>query len=203
MSTSGSDERLVDPTRLFVLSGPSGVGKNTVAEKLCEQGRAVRAVTATTRPPKPGEVDGSDYHFVSEVCFRRWIGEGRLVEFTRYVGHYYGTPAASVNQAAASGLPVLLTIDVDGGLEIKRKWPEATLVFLEPPCEAELRRRLRGRARDAAEDIEDRIGRAREEMAYAERYDCRVVNGQLETAVGEVAAIIEQVLKSNKTVPDV
>jgi guanylate kinase len=181
---------LVSPNRLFVVSGPSGVGKNTVADRLFAEGRAVRAVTATTREPRAQEMDGEDYLFVSEDEFRRWIAEGRLVEHTQYVGHYYGTPFESVNAAAESGLPVVLTIDVDGGVQIKERWPEATLIFLEPPSEGELRRRLQARQRDDSESIERRLARAREEYEYADLYDRRVVNDDLDRAVEEIGAIL-------------
>jgi guanylate kinase len=187
-----SEQELIEPRQLFVLSGPSGVGKNTVADRLCERGAAVRAVTATTREPKPGEEDGVDYHFVGEERFERWIDEGRLLEHTTYVGNYYGTPVASVNRASESGLPVMLVIDVDGGLQIKERWPEVTLIFLEPPSEQELRRRLRERGRDEQGDIRRRIQRAREEMEYAEQYDYRVVNDKLERAVDRVQEIMAE-----------
>lgn len=183
---------LEDPRRVFVLSGPSGVGKNTIADRLCREGRAVRAVTATTRPPRPGEVDGRDYLFVGEDEFRRWIQNGRVVEHTNYVGHYYGTPLESVNKAAASGLPVILTIDVDGGLQIKAKWPQVTLIFISAPSDEELRRRLGRRGRDDAASIEERLRRARQEYECAERYDFRVVNDRLDRAVDE----IEQIMSS-------
>jgi guanylate kinase len=182
--------RLARPGWVFVLSGPSGVGKNTIADRLRARGLAVRAVTATTRPPKPGEKDGRDYLFVSEEEFRRWLREGRLAEHTQYVGHYYGTPLASVDRAGESGLPTVLTIDVDGGLQLKRKFPEVTLIFVGPPSEQELRRRLEGRGRDDADTIERRIRRAREECALAGQYDYRIVNDALGQAVEKVADII-------------
>lgn len=190
MSEKSTAEDLVEPRQLFVLSGPSGVGKNTVADRLCRLGRAVRAVTATTRRPRPGEVDGRDYWFVSEEQFRDWMASGRLVEHTRYVGHYYGTPLESVNRAAETGLPVILTIDVDGGVQLKERWPQATLIFLEPPSEEELRRRLSGRGQDEEADLARRVARAREEMAYAGRYDFRVVNAELDDAVTQVEEIM-------------
>jgi len=190
MSKESTAEGLIEPRQLFVLSGPSGVGKNTVADRLCRRGRAVRAVTATTRRPKPGEVNGRDYWFVTEEQFADWVGQGRLLEHTRYVGNCYGTPIESVNRAAECGLPVLLTIDVDGGIQIKEKWPEVTLIFLEPPSEEVLRERLRRRGRDDEETIARRIRRAREEMAYAERYDYRIVNGDLEQAVAETEQLM-------------
>lgn len=187
-----ADQELFQPRQLFVVSGPSGVGKNTVADRLCSRGLAVRAVTATTREPRPGETDGEDYHFVSEPTFEQWIREGRLLEHTRYVGSYYGTPVRSVNKAAESGLPVILTIDVDGGLQVKNRWPHVTLIFLEPPDEEELKRRLRGRGRDEPEEVRRRIRRAREEMEYAGRYDFRVVNDRLEETVNRIANIMAQ-----------
>ncbi len=190
MSNRRAEHELSDPARVFVISGPSGVGKNTVADALCSEKRAVRAVTATTRPPRAGEKDGKDYHFVSDEQFGRWIEEERLLEYTRYVGNFYGTPLASVNRAAESGLPVILTIDVDGGLQIKRRWPDVALIFLVPPSEEELRRRLLARGRDDAGSVQKRLERAREEMEYGDDYDFCVVNDNLKEALEEIARIM-------------
>ena len=190
MSEERTAQGPIEPRQLFVLSGPSGVGKNTVADQLCRRGWAVRAVTATTRRPRPGEVNGRDYWFVSEEQFRDWMASGRLVEHTRYVGHYYGTPTDSLDRAAQAGLPVILTIDVDGGVQLKARWPEATLIFLEPPSQEELVRRLSGRGRDDEANVERRVTRAQEEMTYAERYDFRVVNAELDDAVAQIEQIM-------------
>ncbi len=195
MSGHSEQAALSDPERVFVLSGPSGVGKNAVAEALCERGVAVRAVTATSRPPRPGERDGVDYHFVSDEEFEERLRQGRLLEHTRYCGHYYGTPASSVNEAARGGRAVVLVIEVDGALQLKRRWPGLRLIFLAPPDEQALLDRLerRGDVDDAG--VASRLARAREEMALSGRYDWTVVNERLDDAVQEVAAIIESETK--------
>ena len=190
MAEKSNADSPVDPRQLFILSGPSGVGKNSIAAELCRRSLASRAVTATTRPPKPGEADGKDYHFIGKDEFERWIQQRQLVEHTEYLGHYYGTPFFCLASAAASELPVVLTIDVDGGLQVKSKWPEATLIFVRPPSEAELRRRLDERRRDDSDSVEQRLQRAHEEYAYADKYDFCVVNDDLSKAVEEVARII-------------
>ncbi len=180
----------INPRQLFILSGPSGVGKNSIAAELCRRSLACRAVTATTRPPRPGEVDGKDYHFIGKDEFERWIQQRQLIEHTEYLGRYYGTPFSSLERAAASKLPILLTIDVDGGLQVKSKWPEATLIFVRPPSEGELRRRLDERRRDDTDSMEQRLQRSHVEYTYADKYDFCVVNDDLSKAVEEVAHII-------------
>lgn len=182
--------RLERPERVFVVSGPSGVGKNTIVRRLCRDGSAVRAVTATSRPPRAGEVDGEDYCFTTDGEFEEWLRKGLLLEHTRYCDHYYGTPAASVNRACESGLPVVLVIDVDGAAQLKRRWPSVRLIFVAPPDEEALEQRLRRRGDTSAESIEGRLERARKEMAVAGQYDWVVVNDELERAVEEFEGIL-------------
>jgi guanylate kinase len=181
---------LEHPERLYVLSGPSGVGKNTLAEELERRGAAVRAVTATTRTPRQGEQDGVDYIFLDEETFEQWVREGRMLEHARYVGNYYGTPVQSVNRAMRSGLPVMIQIDVQGGMQVKERYPQVTLVFILPPGREELRRRLQARGKDSPEKVERRLHRALEEWEYAEEYDRTVVNDRVDRAVSEIEQIM-------------
>lgn len=190
MGEEATTDGIVHAERVFVLSGPSGVGKNAIVRELCESGRAVRAVTATSRRPRPGEKDGVDYYFVSAQEFEEWLREGRLLEHTRYCGHYYGTPARSVGKAAQDGRPVLLVIDVDGALQLKQRWPEVRLIFIRPPSEQALEQRLRERADEDDESVARRLDQARREMALADRYDRVVVNDRLEEVVEQVAQIV-------------
>ena len=191
MSSHSEQAALSNPERVFVVSGPSGVGKNTIADALRERDVAARVVTATSRLPRPGEREGVDYYFVSDEQFENWLQQGRLLEHTRYCGHYYGTPAFSVNEAGRAGRPVVLVIDVDGALQLKERWPALRLIFLAPPNEEALEERLRRRGDVDDAGVASRLARAREEIALSDRYDWTVVNERLEDAVRKVAAIIE------------
>jgi len=180
---------------LFVFSGPSGVGKDAVLGPLFSAGicppRLRRCITATTRAPRPGEIEGVDYFFLSREEFERRIAEGFFLEHASYAGRSYGTPRWWVEAEVAGGNDVLLKIDVQGALQVRSQAPEAVLVFVAPPSVEELERRLRGR--DAGADPGDlarRLAIAREELALARQYDYLVVNDRIEKAVDELRAIV-------------
>jgi guanylate kinase len=178
---------------IVVVSGPSGVGKGSVHAGLHGVvADLVTSVSATTRAPRPGEVDGVAYHFVDEGRFDAMIEAGDLLEWAEYAGHRYGTPRGPVDEVVASGRIALLEVEVQGALQIRARRPDALLVFLVPPSFDELERRLRDRGTEDDETIEARLEVALGEMAAQERFDHVVVNDDLERATEEVARLIDR-----------
>lgn len=179
---------------LLVISGPSGVGKTTITHRLRDRFDGVFSVSATTRPPAPGETDGLDYHFVTPEEFQRLLGAGQLLEHAQVFGrHWYGTPRAPVEKALRDGRLVILDIDVQGALQIRQSMPTALLVFVLPPSDTELLRRLRDRGRDDPEAIQRRFAEAQREIALARNsgaYDAFVVNAKLDEAVEAIASLV-------------
>ena len=176
---------------LIVLSGPSGAGKSTVIAALMKRRDDIRfSVSATTRPPRPGETNGKDYFFISREEFDRMIGADAFLEHAEYVGNCYGTPAAPVEENLAAGYNVLLDIEVQGAEQVLKKRPDAVSVFLCPPSLAELERRLRGRGTDTEEKIKGRLETARREYDKAKNYAYIVVNDDADAAAAELDGII-------------
>ncbi len=176
---------------LIVLSGPSGAGKSTVIAGLMGRRDDVRfSVSATTRAPRPGEVDGVDYFFRTHEEFARMIEADAFLEHAEYVGNHYGTPAAPVEESLNAGYHVLLDIEVQGAEQVLARRPDAVSVFLCPPSMAELERRLRGRGTDSEEKIRGRMATARREYGRAKDYAYIVVNDDADTASAELDAII-------------
>lgn len=168
------------------MSGPSGVGKTTIARRLREREGFVKIVTCTTRPPRGGERDGTDYHFLTPETFERKIGEGAFLEHARVHDRLYGTPKAEVNAALERGEVVVLDIDVQGAMAVREQGLPALLVFLAPPDEKELLRRLAGRRTESPEQIERRLKTAEWEMEQKKRFDAILVNDDLERTVEAV-----------------
>jgi guanylate kinase len=179
---------------LFVIAGPSGVGKGTVVSEVRRRlhDPPVVSVSATTRPPRPDEIDGVDYYFVDDEGFDRMEREGELLEWAEvFRGHRYGTPAGPVELHRSAGRDVLLEIDVEGARQVRERAPDAVLILLEPPSRAELERRLRSRGTESEADIAERLATADRELAQRDRFDHVVVNDDVEAASSQVAAIIE------------
>jgi guanylate kinase len=174
--------------RLFVFAGPSGVGKDTLIRELIGRWPFYLSVSATTRPPRPGEVDGRDYIFLSDEEFTTWVEEERFLEWARFSDHRYGTPRAAVDEQLAAGVDVLVEVEVQGAMQVKALAPEATFIFVEPPSLEELEARLARRGDTV--DIEARLERARVEMAMADEFDHRVVNEVLSDAVAGLLSVV-------------
>ena len=178
---------------LIVVSGFSGAGKGTIMKRLLEDHSEQYAlsISATTRSPREGEVHGREYFFVPEQEFERMIAEDELIEYARYVNHYYGTPRRYVEEQLAAGKDVILEIEIQGALKVKKKFPDTLLLFVTPPSAEELKERLMGRGTEDAPTIQSRLRRAVEEAQGIEKYDYLVVNDQLEACVREVHGIIQ------------
>jgi guanylate kinase len=177
---------------LIVLSGPSGVGKGTVRKALFEmpEQEFVYSVSMTTRTPRPGEVDGVDYYFVSKEEFERQIAAGNLLEYAEFVGNYYGTPKDKVEEQLNKGKEVILEIEVNGALQVRDKCKDAVFIFLVPPTRRALYDRLKSRGTECEERILARINKANKEFRLAHQYDYIVVNDEIYNAADRIMAII-------------
>jgi guanylate kinase len=183
---------MVNKGNLIVISGPSGSGKGTVRQALASfRNNLYYSVSATTRAPRPGEVHGTDYYFVSREDFEQMIATDKLLEWASVYKYYYGTPREPVENALQDGLDVILEIDVQGGLQVKEKFPQAVLIFLLPPTPEELGTRLKSRRTDSPEEIKMRLNWAKEEVKLLNRYDYLVINDSVEEAAKKMNSIIE------------
>ena len=177
--------------KTFIVSGPSGVGKSTVLKALLETRRNLYfSVSATTRAPRPGELDGVHYHFMDVDSFRKWIAKEQFLEYAEYVGNFYGTPERHVDAAMEAGKHAILDIEVQGAIQVVSKRPETVRIFIAPPSWAELERRLTERGTDSREKIQKRLLRAKVEFQTAHTYDYFVINDTVENAVRELDAIM-------------
>ena len=177
--------------KTFIVSGPSGVGKSTVLKALFDQRTDLYfSISATTRDPRPGEVDGVHYHFIPAEEFHRMVEEDEFLEYAEYVGNFYGTPKKYVDRAMDDGRDVILDIEIQGANQICARRPETVRIFIAPPSWVELERRLTDRGTDRPEVIQRRLATARKEVNELEHYDYIVINDTIENAVGEILAIL-------------
>lgn len=176
---------------LIVLSGPSGAGKDTILHTLLQKSQDLRlSVSATTRNPREGEVDGRDYFFVTKEQFLSMRQNGEVLESAEYCGNYYGTPAKPIRDWMDAGSDVVLEIEVQGGGQIKQKCPDCVSVFILPPSVGELERRLRDRGTESEEAVQKRLQAARQEILQAKAYDYVVINDTVDNAVAAIQHIV-------------
>lgn len=184
---------------LFVISGPSGVGKGTLVGRLLEEmPDAWASVSATTRPPRDGEVEGRSYFFMTKDAFMGLVDEDGFLEWAEYSGNCYGTPRSAVEDHVAAGDQVILEIEVQGALQVRKKMPEAHLIFIEPPSLDELEARLRGRGTEDEATVAKRMETAKLELAHKMEYDVRLVNDDLEKAAARLIDIVNDYAENSR-----
>lgn len=178
--------------KLFVISGASGVGKSTVLAKVMAARKNLQfSVSATTRKPRPGEVDSVDYYFVSKQQFEDMIRQDAFLEYDAHMENYYGTPKAQLEEKLLTG-DVILDIEPNGAFNVRRSWPEAVLIFIAPPSLEELERRLRSRGDTDEDQIRVRLDRVQWEMEQGQKYDHMVINDRVDTCADEILSIIAE-----------
>jgi guanylate kinase len=179
--------------QLIILSGPSGVGKGTIREKLFqnENLNLAYSISMTTRTPREGEVDGQDYFFISEAEFQEKIKDGLLIEWAQFVGNYYGTPKEYVEQLLNEGKNVVLEIEVQGANQVMAMFPKAITIFIVPPSIEELESRIRGRRSEPEDVVAERLNKAKYELTLTNQYRYVVENNDVDTTVKEIEAIIK------------
>lgn len=179
----------IRPGKLFVLSGPGGVGKSTITKALADHPEFWVSVSATTRTPRSGERDGVDYFYISAEEFERRISANEFLEWAEFAGNKYGTPASQVKEKLAKGLNVILEIEIDGARQVRKSSEDAKLIFIAPPSWEELVKRLEGRGTDSEERRNERLELAQEEMAAQSEFDYVVVNDQLDRVIAELVSL--------------
>jgi guanylate kinase len=177
--------------KLIVLTGPSGVGKGTLMNAILQRYPELHySVSATTRSPRPGEVNGKNYHFITRSEFEKLVTQGEFLEWAEFAGNCYGTPREAVLNHIQSGKLVVLEIELEGARQIRHTFPSALSIFILPPSFAELEKRIRGRGQDAEEAISRRLNRAEEEIAAADEFDLQIINNDFEQALQEIEEAI-------------
>ncbi len=177
--------------KTFIICGPSGVGKGTVVARLMASDPTLYfSVSATTRAPRPGEVDGKHYHFLTQEQFAQWVAEDQFLEHAEFVGNRYGTPRRFIDKAMEQGRDVILDIEIQGAEQVHQKRPDAVRIFIAPPSWDELERRLIGRGTEDMDRVRSRLQRGKEEFLVAKDFDYFVINDTVDRAVEEISAIM-------------
>ncbi|MBW4602207.1 MAG: guanylate kinase [Calothrix sp. FI2-JRJ7] len=178
--------------KLIVLTGPSGVGKGTLMRTLLQRHPELYySVSATTRAPRPGEIDGKHYHFIERSKFEQLVAHGEFLEWAEFAGNYYGTPRQAVLNQINAGKCVVLEIELEGARQIRTSFPEAKSIFILPPSLTELENRIRGRGQDPEEAIRRRLNRAHEEIQAADEFDVQIVNDDFEAALQSIETALD------------
>ncbi|WP_353929791.1 guanylate kinase [Okeanomitos corallinicola TIOX110] len=189
--SGATTQQILSLGKLVVLTGPSGVGKGTLMQKLLERHPELYySVSATTRSPRPGEINGQNYYFVDRSQFEKLVAQGEFLEWAEFANNYYGTPRAAVLEKIKSGKLVVLEIELEGARQIRRSYPNALSIFILPPTFLELENRIRGRGQDSEEAIARRLNRAQAEIQAAGEFDIQIVNDDFETALHQIEAIL-------------
>ena len=177
--------------KTFIICGPSGVGKGTVVARLMASDPTLYfSVSATTRAPRPGEIDGKHYHFLTQEQFDQWVNEDQFLEHAEFVGNRYGTPRQFIDKAMEQGRDVILDIEIQGAEQVHQKRPEVVRIFIAPPSWDELERRLIGRGTEDMDKVRSRLQRGKEEFLVAKDFDYFVINDTVDRAVEEISAIM-------------
>ncbi len=181
----------MDSGLLIVVSGPSGAGKGTICDALRKRFPTIQySISMTTRPPRPGEKDGVNYYFSDNETFEQLLEEDAFLEHAKVYDHYYGTPKKYVYQMLQEGSHVMLEIDIQGAMQVKKRYPQGVFIYIVPPSRVVLEQRLRGRHTDTDDVIARRLAKARDELEWIDQYDYLIVNDSLDAAIGKAEAIL-------------